>query len=194
MDKRKILLSFFVLGSLLASLALTCNIFGTGMQHSFAQSSGVTVTDFSINGGQEPWGTTFDSNGQCVGGCSGMRSDTDTAAQQLHRGKSRNIIQPLPVGLRRTTLPAGYAQPLFLAFDAQGNLWFPMPMANAIGMLNPVSKTFQQIPVPTSGAGPVGYCHRSQRQYLVHRTLLQQNWQTRSRNPHDHRNLDSGQQ
>ena len=51
-------------------------------------------------------------------------------------------------------LPSGYTQPLFLAFDAQGNLWFAMPMANSIGMLNLVSKTFQQIPVPTADAGP----------------------------------------
>src|SRR5207245_6361429 len=49
---------------------------------------------------------------------------------------------------------SGYAQPLFLASDTQGNLWFPMPMSNSIGMLNPQAKTFQQIPVPTSAAGP----------------------------------------
>ena len=72
MDKRKILLSFVVLGSLLASLALAFNMFGNGIQHSFAQSSGVTVTDFWLNGGQEPWGTTFDSKGNvrvAVPGC-----------------------------------------------------------------------------------------------------------------------------
>src|SRR5260370_958349 len=63
MDKRKILLSFIVLGSLLVSLALAFNMFSKGIQHSFAQSSGVTVTDFWINGGQEPWGVTFDSKG-----------------------------------------------------------------------------------------------------------------------------------
>ena len=63
MDKRKTLLSFIVLGFLLVSLALAFNMFGTGIQHSFAQSPGVTVTDFWMNGGQEPWGTTYDSKG-----------------------------------------------------------------------------------------------------------------------------------
>src|SRR5213596_1222219 len=72
MDKRKTLLSFIVLGFLLVSLALAFNMFGTGIQHSFAQSPGVTVTDFWMNGGQEPWGTTFDSKGNvwvAVPGC-----------------------------------------------------------------------------------------------------------------------------
>jgi hypothetical protein len=63
MDMRKILLSLFVMGSFLVSLALAFNMFGNGTQHSFAQSSGVTVTDFWMNGGQERWGTTFDSKG-----------------------------------------------------------------------------------------------------------------------------------
>ena len=72
MDKRKILLSFVALASLLASLALAFNMFGTGTPRGFAQSPGVTVTDFWINGGQEPWGITFDSKGNvwmAVPGC-----------------------------------------------------------------------------------------------------------------------------
>ena len=113
MDKRKFLLSFFVLGSLLVSLALAFNMFGTGMQHSFAQSPGVTVTDFCMRGGQEPWGTTFDSNGQCVGGRSGVRSVAD-----LQRNDSSGRIEEynpatsswiatyaLPVWLRPAAVP-----------------------------------------------------------------------------------------
>ena len=141
MDKRKILLSFFVLGSLLASLALTCNIFGTGMQQSFAQSPGVTVTDFWMNGGQEPWGTTFDSNGNvwiALPGC----DPSPTCSATTPPGRIEEYNPTTSSWIATYALPAGYAQPLFLAFDAQGNLWFPMPMANSIGMFNPVSKTF----------------------------------------------------
>ena len=52
------------------------------------------------------------------------------------------------------TLPVGYAQPLFLAFDGQGRLWFTMPMDDSIGMYNPGNNTFQQWTVPTANAGP----------------------------------------
>jgi streptogramin lyase len=153
MYKRKILLSFVVLGSLLASLGLAFNMFGKGIQHSFAQSPGVTVTDFSINGGQEPWGTTFDNKGNvwvAVPGC----DPAPTCSATTPPGKIEEYNPSTSSWIATYQLPSGYAQPLFLAFDAQGNLWFPMPMSNSIGMLNPQSQTFQQFPVPTSSAGP----------------------------------------
>jgi streptogramin lyase len=153
MDKRKTLLSFIVLGFLLVSLALAFNMFGTGIQHSFAQSPGVTVTDFWMNGGQEPWGTTFDSKGNvwvAVPGC----DPSPTCNTSTPPGKIEEYNPATSSWIATYQLPSGYAQPLFLAFDAQGNLWFPMPMSNSIGMLNPQTKIFQQIPVPTSAAGP----------------------------------------
>ena len=54
MDKRKIILKLVVLGSVLGSMALAFPIFGKDLQVSQAQSPGVTVTDFWLNGGQEP--------------------------------------------------------------------------------------------------------------------------------------------
>src|SRR5574340_1580182 len=72
MNKKKILLYFIVLISFLSSLSLAFNIFGSGPQRSYAQSLGVTVTDFWMNSGQEPWGVTFDSKGNvwvAVPGC-----------------------------------------------------------------------------------------------------------------------------
>jgi streptogramin lyase len=153
MDKSKILLSFIVLGSLIVSLALTFNMFDSGVRHTFAQSPGVTVTDFWMNGGQEPWGTTFDSKGNvwvAVPGC----DPSPTCSPSTPPGKIEEYNPSASSWIATYQLPSGYAQPLFLAFDAQGNLWFPMPMANSIGMLNPVAKTFQQFSVPTSGAGP----------------------------------------
>jgi streptogramin lyase len=153
MYKRKILLSIVVLGSLLASLALAFNMFSKGIQHSFAQSPGVNATDFYINSGQEPWGTTFDSKGNvwvAVPGC----DPAPTCGATTPPGKLEAYNPSASNWIATYQLPSGYAQPLFLAFDAQGNLWFPMPMSNSIGMLNPQSQTFQQFPVPTSGAGP----------------------------------------
>ena len=153
MDKRKISLSFFALGSLLVSLALAFNMFGTGIQHSFAQTFSVSVTDFYFKSGYEPWGTTFDSNGNvwvAVPGC----DPSPTCSSSTPPGRIEEYNPTTSSWIATYAFPAGYAQPLFLAFDAQGNLWFPMPMANSIGMLNLVSKTFQQIPVPTADAGP----------------------------------------
>ena len=135
------------------SLVLAFTIFGTGIQHSFAQSPGVNVTDFWINGGQEPWGITFDSNGNvwvAVPGC----DPSPTCSASTPPGKIEEYHPASSSWIATYQLPAGYAQPLFLAFDSQGNLWFPMPVANSIGMLNPNTRTFQQIPVPTPGSGP----------------------------------------
>ena len=135
MNKRKTLLSFVVLGFLLASLAMAFNMFGTGIQHSFAQSPGVTVTDFWMNGGQEPWGTTFDSKGNvwvAVPGC----DPSPTCSSSTPPGQIEEYNPAASKWIATYQLPAGYAQPLFLAFDAQGNLWFPMPMGNSIGTVS----------------------------------------------------------
>ena len=153
MDKRKVLLSFIVLGSFLVSLALAFNMFGNGTQHSFAQAPGVTVTDFWMNGGQEPWGTTFDSKGHmwmAVPGC----DPSLTCSPSTPPGIIEEYNPAASSWIATYQLPTGYAQPLFLAFDAQGNLWFPMPMANSIGMLNPTSKTFQHDPPCSSPPMP----------------------------------------
>ena len=135
------------------SLALAFSMFGNETQHTFAQSLSVSVSDFNIMSGQEPWGTTFDSKGNvwvAVPGC----DPSPTCSPSTPPGKIEAYNPAASSWIATYQLPSGYAQPLFLAFDAQGNLWFPMPMANSIGMLNPVAKTFQQISVPTSGAGP----------------------------------------
>jgi streptogramin lyase len=153
MDRRKFLLRFIVLGSLLVSLALAFNMLGYGIQHSFAQSLSVGVTDFYLKSGQEPWGTTFDSSGHvwiAIPGC----DPSPTCSSTTPPGRIEEYDPSASKWLATYALPAGYAQPLFLAFDAQGNLWFPMPMANSIGMLNLTTKTYQQFPVPTAGAGP----------------------------------------
>ncbi|MGH2496137.1 MAG: virginiamycin B lyase family protein [Ktedonobacteraceae bacterium] len=155
MAKRKLFLGLVALGTLVASIALAFNVLGISSRAAFAGSAGVNVTDFSVPAGQEPWGTTFDSSGNvwvAIPGC----DPTPTCDSGTPPGKIAEYNPSASSWVATYQLPAGFAQPLFLVFDGQGNLWFPMPMANSIGMLNPGSHTFQQWAVPTSGAGPWG--------------------------------------
>ncbi len=153
MNKRKLLLCFVALGTLVGSLTLAFNMFGKGIRPTYAGSPGVNVSDFYIPTGQEPWGTTFDSSGNvwvAIPGC----DPSPTCSSNTPPGKIAEYKPSASSWIATYQLPSGYAQPLFLAFDGQGNLWFPMPMANSIGMLNPSSNTFQQWAVPTASAGP----------------------------------------
>ena len=153
-NKRKILLGLVVLGSLLANLALVSGLFGKGLA-GFAQSPGVTVTDYWIASGQEPWGVTFDSKGNvwvAVPGC-----DPEPMCSNSTPPGKIEVFNPASTSWIATyQLPSGFGQPLFVQFDASGNLWFAMPMSNSIGMLNPQTDTFQQFAVPTAGSGPWG--------------------------------------
>ncbi len=138
--------------TLLGSLALASNMFGKDIHPTYAQS-GVNVKDFYVPAGQEPWGTTSDSSGNlwvAIPGC----DPSPTCGNSTPPGKIAEYNPGASSWIATYQLPSGYAQPLFLAFDGQGNLWFPMPMANSIGMFNPGSHSFQQWAVPTSGAGP----------------------------------------
>lgn len=153
MNKRKIVLNLIVLASVLTGMALAFTMFGKGLLASHAQSSGVTVTDFWMNGGQEPWGVNFDSKGNvwvAVPGC----DPSPTCGNTTPPGKIEVYNPAASSWITTYQLPAGFAQPLFLAFDASGNVWFPMPMSNSIGMLNPQTNTFQQFAVPTAASGP----------------------------------------
>lgn len=125
---------------------------GNFVRNSFAQS-GVTVSDYWLNGGQEPWGTAFDRNGNvwmAIPGC----DPSPTCSNTTPPGKIGEFNPGCSCWSAYYQLPSGFGQALFLAFDAQGNLWFPMPMSNSLGELNLSSNTFSQWAVPTAGAGP----------------------------------------
>src|ERR1700694_4600927 len=152
-NKKKIVLSLVSLSMMLASLALTSGLLGKGVHSIFAQTTGVTVTDFNIPSSWAPWGTAFDSSGNvwvAIPGC----DPAPTCNSNTPPGKIAEYNPASSNWIATYQLPSGFAQPLFLAFDAQGNLWFPMPMANSIGMLNLHTSTFQQWSVPTAGSGP----------------------------------------
>ncbi len=159
-DRKKILLSMVALVTLVTSIALTFGAFGN-VQRGFAQNlSSVTASDFYVPSGSDPWGTAFDSSGRvwvALPGCDPAPICNSTTPP----GKIA-VFDPNTSSWGVYALPSGYAQPLFLAFDHQGMLWFPMPMSNSIGMFNPNTQTFQQWTVPTPGAGPWGVAVDSQ--------------------------------
>jgi streptogramin lyase len=153
MDRRKILLGLVALGTLVGSLALAFSMFGNGAHSVYAGTTGVSVRDFYLPAGQEPWGTTFDNSGNVWVGIPGC-DPSPTCGSGTPPGKIAEYNPSASSWMATYQLPSGFAQALFVAVDGQGNLWFPMPMANSIGMLNPHSNTFQQWGVPTAGAGP----------------------------------------
>lgn len=122
-------------------------------QAALAHSLSVTSTDFYVNSGSDPWGTAFDNQGHiwvAVPGCDPSPTcNTDDPPGKLEEYNTSNMgwIQTLQ-------LPSGYGQPLFLAIDSKGKLWFPSPMSNAIEMYNPNNHVFHKWNVPTANALP----------------------------------------
>ena len=152
-DRKKVLLGLVVLATLVASLGMfVWNRIGGAVHAQQAQANSVTSTDFSTpNNTAFPWGTAFDSQGRVwvalpgcdMGSCSGV-----------FPGKIAKFDPSTKSWLATYSLPSGYGQPIFLAFDPQGMLWFTMPVSNTIGVLNPATGTTQQFAVPTSASGP----------------------------------------
>lgn len=150
--QKKLLIGVVALAMLFMSVAFALQLVGKGPRPGFAQSS-LAVTDFYVPAGQDPWGTTFDSHGNlwvAVPGC----DPSPTCSNTTPPGKIAEYNPAASSWAATYQLPAGFAQALFLAFDAQGNLWFPLPMANSLGMLNLKNNTYQQWVVPTPSSGP----------------------------------------
>jgi len=155
MDRKKVFLSFIVFATLAASVVMVVgNVNDWSAVHAQkATRKSTTVTDFYAPAGSYPWGTTFDSRGRvwlAMPGCDpAPQCQSGTAPGKI------DVYDPSTGGWPAVyTLPAGYGQPLFLAFSKNGNLWFAMPMSNSIGMFNPTNNTFQSWGVPTDAAGP----------------------------------------
>jgi virginiamycin B lyase len=149
LSKPKRLLCLLALITLIASLAIT--LISTHVSR--AANAFTSVTDYHVVTGRDPWGTAFDSKGNvwvAIPDCNPNPDCTGTI------GPARiEVFNPTTSSWIATyRLPAGYGQPLFLAFDAQGKVWFPMFNTNALGMFNPATKVFQQWALPTPVAGP----------------------------------------
>ena len=147
------------LPALFAGLAVTGVVillmagFVVGTRPPAALASGLSsVTDYPVPGG-DPWGTAFDNSGRvwvAMPGCDPSPScPTGTPPGKLglfDPGSSSFVTD--------VSLPAGYGQPLFVAVDSAGKVWFTMPATNSIGVYDPVSTTIQQWAIPTASAGP----------------------------------------
>ncbi len=154
-DRKKILLSLVVLATLVASIAMMLVNGVSGAVHAQqAQAKSVTSTEYQIPTGGDAWGTAFDSSGSvwvALPGC-----DFTPTCGSTTPGKIIRFSPSTSSWTATYSLPSGYGQPIFLAFDPQGNLWFTMPSTNSLGELNPSNGTVQQFAVPTTSSGPWG--------------------------------------
>ena len=119
-----------------------------------ASASQPTINSFPANGGVgEPWGTAVDSAGNvwfAEPGCDfAPTCSASTAPGQIGELKAATHTFAF------FTLPNITGnQPIFLAFDGSGNLWFTTPDNSMIGEFSPASGQFiGQWPV-TAGSGP----------------------------------------
>ncbi len=117
------------------------------------QPSSVQSKAYQVPIGADIWGTTTNKLHNvwvALPGC----DPSPTCSGGTPPGKIAVFNPRTSKWIQRISLPSGYAQPLFLKFDKQGRLWFPLPMSNSIGMYNPSTKKFQQWTVPTADSGP----------------------------------------
>src|SRR2546427_11710130 len=90
-----------------------------------AHASSPSINAYSLPSGNiDPWGTAKDKSGNvwvAVPGCdpSPMCSSSTPPGRLAEFNPSTKQWHVYP-------LPSGYAQPLFLAFDKQGMLWFAL--------------------------------------------------------------------
>ncbi len=160
---KKILLSLAALGLIIASISVVM----MNTLHSHADSAlAMSATDYYAPG-TDPWGTTFDSSGRvwvALPGC-------DLSPKCLTSTPPGKIALFNPVThswIVTVSLPSGYGQPLFVAVDHSGNVWFTMPVTNTIAVYKPGANTISSWAVPTSGAGPWDLAIDSKGTHLVH--------------------------
>jgi streptogramin lyase len=148
----KVFFTLIALGVLVAGAALA--FAATGNTSTFAKGPSKTngAVDFSTPG-SDPWGTTFDSSGNVWVALPGCDLGPYCAGGTFP-GKIAEFNPTNDSWTRVYSLPSGFGQPLFLAFDKGGNLWFPMPMTNTLGELVLSTGKASQWTLPTPSAGP----------------------------------------
>src|SRR5260370_100178 len=146
-QKKKVLLYALVLVVLSVSGALTF----ASVQASRACST-LTVTDYHVSSGLDPWGTAFDGAGNVWVAVPGCNPNPD-CGNKVGPGKIEVFNPSSSAWTKTIQLPSGYGQALFLAFDASGNLWFPMFHTNQLGEYD-TSGVFHTWTMPTAASGP----------------------------------------
>ncbi|HKV56659.1 MAG TPA: hypothetical protein VJO32_00195, partial [Ktedonobacteraceae bacterium] len=153
-NTRRALTTFVAVVMMVASIFLAVESgFRTHAQSALASSIS-NITEYSVPG-SDPWGTAFDGSGRvwvALPGCDlapSCPSSTPPGKLALFDPGTQSWVTVV-------SLPAGYGQPVFVAVDHSGKVWFTMPVTNAIGMYDPVATTVSQWAVPTASAGPWG--------------------------------------
>jgi len=144
--RKKLLLSLIVLPTLIASLAFTFGV----VHPSLAASALTSLTDYHIPSGLDPWGTAFDSSGHVWVAIPGCNPNPD-CGNNASPGKIEEFDPSTSTWINTIPLPSGQA--LFLAFDAPGNLWFPLFHTNQLGEYD-TSGHFHTWTMPTPTSGP----------------------------------------
>src|SRR6266581_5214971 len=142
--RKKLLLSLIVLPTLIASLAFT---FGA-VHPSLAANALTSLTDYHVPSGLDPWGTAFDGAGNVWVAVPGCNPNPDCGSR-TSPGKIEEFNPTTLSWVATYNLPSGYGQALFLAFDASGNLWFPMFHTNQLGEYD-TSGIFHAWTIPTA--------------------------------------------
>ncbi len=145
MRSRKGLLYSFVLVLLSVSVTVTF-----AASHASRAASTLTVTDYHIPSGLDPWGTTFDGAGNVWVAIPGCNPNPD-CGNNTAPGKIE-VFNPSNSTWTKTIQPPS-GQALFLAFDASGNLWFPLFHTNQLGEYD-TTGAFHFWAMPTAASGP----------------------------------------
>src|SRR6266487_5820231 len=146
---KKLLLSLIVLPALVVSLAFT---FGAVHPSLAASASTLTVTDYHVQSGLDPWGTAFDNTSShnvwvAVPGCNPNPDCGNNAGPgKIEEFNPSNSTWP-------KTIQLASGQALFLAFDSLGNLWFPLFHTNQLVEYD-TSGAFHSWTMPTAASGP----------------------------------------
>ncbi|HLI90887.1 MAG TPA: hypothetical protein VKV37_19515 [Ktedonobacteraceae bacterium] len=151
-NRSKVFVTLIALVAVVAAAALAFAATGNAVSFASSSASASSSTDFSTPG-VDPWGTAFDSHGNvwvALPGC----DPSPTCASGTPPGKIGEFNPTSNTWTKVYALPSGFGQPLFLAFDKSGNLWFPMPMSNSLGELVVSSGAFFQWKLPTASSGP----------------------------------------
>jgi len=142
---KKVFLYSFVLVLLSVSVTVTF-----ASIHASRAAGALTITEYHIPSGLDPWGTTFDSSGNvwlAVPGC----NPNPNCGNNTAPGKIEVFNSSTSTWTKTIQLPAGQA--LFLAFDSSGNLWFPLFHTNQLGEYD-TAGAFHSWPMPTAASGP----------------------------------------
>ena len=112
------------------------------------------ITEYPLNSGVgEPWGTAVDAQGNvwfAEAGCDFAPSCSSSAGPGQLGEWVASTHQTLFYKLPNIT----GNQPIFVALDGSGNLWFTTPNNSMIGEFSPISKSFVGQWAVTAGSGP----------------------------------------